>query len=172
MTVGLIGIAAFIEQNTTLSIEQFCEKFPYSFLLIERLVAADPQRAHKFDTVTGKPQRINTDDPGGGRTIFEIKSKKGGVIVSVGRAPNCDLVVDHPSVSKMHAFFHRDVLTGGYTITDFSSNGTTVNGANLKADAGVTLKNHDAIDFCGGMLAQYHSADSLYRLLQTMKHYV
>ncbi len=48
-----------------------------------------------------------------------------GQALTVGRLPDCDLVVDDPSVSKHHATL---TWNGGVTIEDAgSSNGTTVN---------------------------------------------
>lgn len=49
--------------------------------------------------------------------------------VSLGRGKNCDVVVEHESVSKHHGTVFRDGESGQYTLVDeFSSNGTFVNG--------------------------------------------
>lgn len=48
--------------------------------------------------------------------------------VLVGRAPNCDLIIDHESVSHYHAMIFQDGK-GHFTIIDLkSSNGTFING--------------------------------------------
>jgi pSer/pThr/pTyr-binding forkhead associated (FHA) protein len=47
---------------------------------------------------------------------------------SVGRLPNCSLVLSDENVSRNHAVIQR--VPGGWTLTDHgSTNGTTVNAA-------------------------------------------
>jgi hypothetical protein len=49
--------------------------------------------------------------------------------ISVGRAPNCDVVIRDPSVSKLHGHF-REVRSDSAVFTDAkSSNGTRVDGS-------------------------------------------
>lgn len=51
----------------------------------------------------------------------------------VGRLPDCDVVIDDPSVSKRHAQLRWDALRGMCTVEDLgSSNGTWINKTALK----------------------------------------
>jgi hypothetical protein len=51
--------------------------------------------------------------------------------VSVGRAPNCDIVVRDSSVSKLHGHF-REITASSAVFTDAkSANGTTLDGVKL-----------------------------------------
>ncbi|MFI6679021.1 FHA domain-containing protein [Kribbella sp. NPDC050470] len=52
-------------------------------------------------------------------------------LVLIGRAPDCDLILDHPEVSRHHAELLRmDELS--YELRDLgSTNGTSVNGARV-----------------------------------------
>jgi hypothetical protein len=53
--------------------------------------------------------------------------------LSVGRLPDCDLVVDDPSVSKHHATLSWDAASQQATVNDLgSSNGTAVNGIEVR----------------------------------------
>lgn len=56
------------------------------------------------------------------------------VNLSVGRLPDCDVVVDDPSVSKHHATLSWDDTLQQALVNDLeSSNGTTVNGIEVKS---------------------------------------
>jgi len=51
--------------------------------------------------------------------------------VTLGRLPECDVVLNDPNVSRRHAEFRR--TTGGVVVTDLgSTNGTRVNGAPVR----------------------------------------
>jgi hypothetical protein len=69
-----------------------------------------------------------------------------GETLSVGRAPDCDVVVDNPSVSKHHAALVWDAAGNRVLVEDLgSSNGTHLNGEKLKAKVGV--KDGDTLAF-------------------------
>jgi hypothetical protein len=67
--------------------------------------------------------------------------------LTVGRQPDCDLVIEHPSVSKRHAVLRWDEKARRATIQDTGSrNGTFVN-AGDKLTAERPLKDGDIISF-------------------------
>jgi hypothetical protein len=69
-----------------------------------------------------------------------------GDSLKVGRLPDCDLVVDDPSVSKQHAALMWDQSQRRVMVQDLaSSNGTTLNG--VKVTAAVAIKDGDTIAF-------------------------
>lgn len=64
----------------------------------------------------------------------------------VGRLPDCELVVDDPSVSKHHARLTWSSKTGQTVVEDLgSSNGTLLNGARVRAPT--PLKDADELSF-------------------------
>jgi pSer/pThr/pTyr-binding forkhead associated (FHA) protein len=66
--------------------------------------------------------------------------------LTVGRLPDCDVVVDDPSVSKHHATLSWDETLQQATVNDLgSSNGTTVNGLEVKAPR--TVNDGDEVSF-------------------------
>lgn len=72
-----------------------------------------------------------------------ISSSYAGM-VTFGRAPECDIVLRHPGVSKVHAFIRR--LGEMWIITDAgSTNGTKVDGAKLTPNVGVELRSGSQI---------------------------
>jgi pSer/pThr/pTyr-binding forkhead associated (FHA) protein len=66
--------------------------------------------------------------------------------VTLGRSSSCELVLDHPSISREHARVHAGA---GFTIEDLGSrNGTRVRGVPLAAHQPVTLQAGDVVE-CG-----------------------
>lgn len=47
--------------------------------------------------------------------------------ISIGREKNCNIILSHEKISRMHCMVYADP-GGGYQIMDYSSNGTYVNG--------------------------------------------
>jgi pSer/pThr/pTyr-binding forkhead associated (FHA) protein len=62
----------------------------------------------------------------------------------VGRAPNNDIYLDHPTVSKFHAYFRK--VAGDWRLLDANSqNGTWVRGELVRGETAV--RDGDAIAF-------------------------
>jgi hypothetical protein len=67
--------------------------------------------------------------------------------ISVGRLPDCDLVVDDPSVSKRHALIRWDAANSHATVHDVgSTNGTYINAGNRLAGE-TALQDGDIVSF-------------------------
>jgi len=83
--------------------------------------------------------RIVVHDPNGGSRVFELLGDRP---ISIGRAKSSNLVLDDPSVSRLHAVV-RSTPDGHWQIIDRdSSNGVKVNGAAAKE---TVLKPNDQI---------------------------
>jgi ABC-type multidrug transport system ATPase subunit/pSer/pThr/pTyr-binding forkhead associated (FHA) protein/ABC-type multidrug transport system permease subunit len=56
-----------------------------------------------------------------------LRPEQGGQVVRIGRSPDCDVVLDDPSVSRLHVVLkpHAD---GSATVEDWSRNGIYLNG--------------------------------------------
>ena len=66
--------------------------------------------------------------------------------VTVGRMPDCEMVIDDPSVSKHHAKLTGLAAEGVTTVDDLgSSNGTLLNGLDVRSD--VVLRDGDEVTF-------------------------
>ena len=79
----------------------------------------------------------------------------------VGRLPDCDLMIEDPSVSKRHAVLRWDKVMRRCTVTDQgSTNGTTVNGTGL-AGPDFQLKDGDMVSF-GNAAFCFLLTDTLY----------
>jgi hypothetical protein len=85
--------------------------------------------------------------------------------ISVGRAPNVDVMIRSPFVSKLHA--HLAIAAGqDPTVTDLESqNGTFVEGARLEARKSVTISNGSSVSF-GQVHCELATSDVVYYALR------
>jgi len=84
--------------------------------------------------------------------------------LSVGRLPDCDLVIDHKSVSKRHASLSWDEAAQKCTVKDLgSTNGTFLN-SSLLVRKEAALRDGDIISF-GEVQFWYLYTDTLYQKL-------
>jgi hypothetical protein len=75
----------------------------------------------------------------GNKILKEVSAGQGEI--SIGRSPNCSLVIDNPAVSHAHARIYNDA--GHLMLEDFGSlNGTLVNGQRVQT---VRLKHGDSL---------------------------
>lgn len=97
-----------------------------------------------------RQSRASTD-----AAVLPVAVAAGGSVL-IGRAPHCDHVIDHPSVSKEHARFTHE--PGGLTLIDLgSTNGTFVNGRRLAAGEAVLVRPDDGLRF--GKATGFHLMD-------------
>lgn len=84
--------------------------------------------------------------------------------IAIGRAPNCDIVLREPSVSKLHAHFLEVTPVSAELADSKSSNGTRVNGVVLRPGARKLVEVGDKLMF-GAVTLEWMDAESLYDLL-------
>jgi hypothetical protein len=83
--------------------------------------------------------------------------------LTVGRQPDCDLVVNEPSVSKRHAKLCWHGPNVGCTVVDLrSSNGTFVNAKELEPGGELHVRDGDLLGF-GDATFAYMLAPSFYQ---------
>lgn len=179
----------------TSTVEMFEERWPGYFLLGQwpRTGSSEQQRIEFTTGVINidrselrQAAKENRIDPRG-----EISTYKPGVTflqhlkksarntwidwISVGRAGNNDVVIRHPSVSKLHARFHVEgernlegVKVGDYWITDVKSTyGTRVGGNQLEPSEPHQLKNGDYVVF-GQVGCIFLDSAGLYHRLRSL----
>lgn len=83
--------------------------------------------------------------------------------VFVGRGESNDIQIPHNTVSKLHAYFERDLNQPSrwFLVDTGSANGTKANGVKLPARARVDLVDGDTVIF-GRCVFQWMSAEALY----------
>ncbi|MFP2929641.1 FHA domain-containing protein [Pyxidicoccus sp. 3LG] len=78
-------------------------------------------------TLNGRRPQTGSAEP----VVFEARPRSNGgtLEATVGRGPECDIVLAEPTVSRMHARFRQEPHTGLWSVTDLGSqNGTYQNG--------------------------------------------
>ncbi|MEZ6183919.1 MAG: FHA domain-containing protein [Planctomycetota bacterium] len=84
-------------------------------------------------------------------------------LITLGRARNNDLIVNSPSVSKVHAWFLNGGPTGWFLQDNGSTNGTTHNDEQTPARTNVALRFGDTIGF-GGVQAVFADSEGVLEL--------
>ena len=135
---------------------------------------------HSIEAVRAEHERIMREGPAAmkpGPFLVAVRKKKSNEWmrwVSLGRAPNNDVVLRHSSISKLHARIHLEssskltVETQEYWMIDAgSAQGTSVNGRMLSTSNPLRLKSGDRIRF-GAIDCQFLDSGMLYDLLRRM----
>jgi pSer/pThr/pTyr-binding forkhead associated (FHA) protein len=125
------------------------------FVLVQRPeneVASGAAAPGMMKTMTSRPSKVSSgalsllfqfDD----LVVATLPPLQGVDKLSVGRQPDCDLVLDDPSVSKVHATLRWAADESRCTIEDLSStNGTFLN-ASVRLKHETTLKDGDILSF-------------------------
>jgi len=157
----------FVDVNKSLSEMAFCALYPHPFLLLtgDSLL----EETDIFDT---GPIDYLTDEGISPTTryvasVLKSESKREGIrsMITVGRTQNNDIPIYHAVVSKFHCYFKK-ALDGGMTIVDIqSTNGTFVNGKQLKKNIPLPLKGGEEISFGINVTAIFLYPNDLYSRL-------
>lgn len=136
------------EFRDRLTRDAFAAQFPYPFLWI----GADPDATvPEFNTVVGETPGNPIASAGHTNLIPLIKGSGNAYAdrIMLGRAQNCDIVIRHSSVSKLHADFQVKGPDIAILTDRRSRNGIKVNGSELLAGASVEVRAGDRIAFGG-----------------------
>jgi pSer/pThr/pTyr-binding forkhead associated (FHA) protein len=98
-------------------------------VLVWESVPALPAAVSRSEGITqvGRRPQSRSVEP----IVFELRPRPraGTAEVTVGRGPECDIVLSEPTVSRIHARFRQEPHTGMWSVTDVGShNGTFQDG--------------------------------------------
>jgi hypothetical protein len=152
---------------------QFIARYPHAFLVWAPQLSSDAishiasERPSSQTEVQGSPPRQSLHaalEPDDEVLVIPLVKAAGEPFldrISIGRGPNCDIVLRDPSVSKLHGHFH-DVTSESAVFTDAnSSNGTRLDGAAVAAGAAVEVKTLSYLTF-GRIRVQLLSSADVY----------
>lgn len=91
-----------------------------------------------------------------------------GALITVGRARNNDIVIEHTTVSKLHVIFTQ--VSGGWHVSDErSANGTFLNGVRLKPGEKRPISDGDSLRLGPDIVARFLEPGSLFSFCQVLK---
>lgn len=131
---------------------------------------SDERPTAQFLTLSHAPQAGDaTSDHDAPRAVLPVAKRTGSnaftLMITIGRAPNNDLVLPDRRVSKFHAYFRR--VGDAWTVSDANStNGTMVDGVPVPPERGLTLRSGARIILGGAVHLEFLEADDLYDRLR------
>lgn len=161
-------LEAFAHAHRGLAEGEFLERVQVPHLILRYLSSPGPAVGDTFRTVRVTP--LTTRPARGDRLILPIVKRPAanafGMMITLGRAPNNDLVLDDPRVSKLQAYFTQ--RCAAWQLWDpVSTNGTVVDGARVPRTTGQTLRSTSVIELCGAAEALFVMPQDLLRLLRS-----
>lgn len=165
-TPGLEPWSAFRAAHAALPPEAFLARVRTAHLVIWTPLAREPQADH-FGTIHLAPVAC-ARGAGAPWAVAPVEKRPGsnafGLMITLGRAANNDVVLPHGAVSKFHAYLRR--LDGSWLLSDAGSlNGTAVNGVPLPGGHSVALSPGDRIVLGGAVVLDLVEPGALRRLL-------
>jgi len=157
----------------------FCQTFPAPALVI-LASANDRDRGNTFQTLGAKALTLNEAHaarlhPELRRqehahkdvvVSFVVKSARNPFLsmITIGRAENNDVVIDHSTVSKVHAHIMK---SGSQWVVDDdrSSNGTFMGDSRIEPGHALLLADGSIVRFGSSVTARFHTPEGLHRLL-------
>jgi hypothetical protein len=170
-----VRLLEYIREREAMSVDGFVAEHNYPVLLQQSGPTTEEEKGWEFSTVyltdeikDGQLSDARKVRPERGLVCPVVKqtTKAFEGMINVGRAPNNDIVIDVAGISKFHAYFSRDTISGACHITDANSkNGTYVNRNRLRPHASTPLKDGDKICFAGQVEFTFYLPRRFYEVL-------
>lgn len=137
VTEAVSELARWIDEAKSSTRETFAARHPCFFLLA--------YMSKKPDTVGFKTElAASSEESQGTLLVLPLVKAPGSPYadrISIGRAPNCDVVVRHASISKLHTHLRTREEDGALVLVDVGArNPTLVDGKRVDASAPPTLR--------------------------------
>lgn len=160
-------ITSYLALARSATLPEFVLRSSEAFLL--KRPGAQPVLLPESSSIQFETRAVTLDfDPFAAEwRVAQVKKREGNPFperISVGRAPNCDVVIRLPSISKVHA--HVLIDGGRYSLADAgASNSTYVNRTKLENKVAVPLRFGDTVSL-GPIKFEFVDAKGLYQILR------
>jgi hypothetical protein len=164
-------LKSFVPEMDALGREEFVRRYPHPFLLGQSTSAPASSRA--FKTMAGfTPQQDESAGEGEQPVHFVTKSDRNtfGTMITLGRIDNNDVVIDHPSVSKFHAYFTAGSRGDRWSVCDAESRyGTFSNDRRLRPSAPQPVESGQTLAFGKGPKFSFYTPGDFFDYVQILK---
>jgi pSer/pThr/pTyr-binding forkhead associated (FHA) protein len=166
----LVTFAEFARDHAGQSREDFLEEVREPHLVIPNLAAGgggdEPTSFATMRFTPGVGAKSTTKDS---TMVIPVRKRRDSnafaMMITLGRAPNNDLVIPDQRVSKFHAYFRK--LGQQWMINDANSmNGTWVDGTLIPSDRSAALKSGSRIRLAETLELQFLEPADLFARLQ------
>lgn len=172
MAAGRKPFTTFVEfkgDNAVLSKDAFVKKHPTTFLLLNSPIdEGDDVEFHTYSPIMNTKSGTR-DSRRRTHAIVHKLAKQGEAeyfMVTVGRTSNNDVHIPHSQISKFHAYFNKDHVTGRTMLADAgSTNRTQVNQDILSPNEPRLLENGDKVVFGGEVRGTFFTAEGMWELI-------
>lgn len=167
-STGLVTYGSFVREHAALDRAAFKERVGEWHLLVWTSLDDDVDQTSNFATISTPAAQLAAR----GKSPYAVASltKRPGanpfaLMVTIGRAQNNDVVLNHGAVSKFHAYLRR--LGESWLLSDAgSTNGTGVDGVPLARERSVPLKSGAKILLGGEVQLELLAPDDLHARLK------
>ena len=168
----LDGFAAEVKD---LDLEAFCARFQQPFLLVKTGGRGWPSvfGAVLCEETEKSPTEVYANTPGNdpGQDLVFIVEKTDrndfADMITVGRSVTNDIILVHPYLSKLQAYFRQTKKEKGWVVVDpGSSNGTLVRKHRLQTNVMHDLTPGDRIQFGGAVVTYFLDGPSMFDTIQ------
>lgn len=166
----LITYAQFVRTHEAQPKADFLEEIRDPHLVIPNLApAGTADEPTSFATMRFTPGGASRGGPNEGAMIIPVRKRRDSnafaMMITLGRAPNNDLVIPDQRVSKFHAYFRK--LGQQWMINDANSmNGTWVDGQPIPSDRSAPLKSGSTVRLAETLEMTFLEPEDLFARLQ------
>lgn len=138
---------------------EFSTQFPHPFLIDEDSQSSIDVESDQTMGLCYMPTQVERKQAKA-RTAYEVRAKEStGDEILLGRLPDSDVLVDDPSISKLHARLRVASDGTSLEVVDLgSTNGVFFKEGRVPADSSVVVKSGDIIAF-GRVLLRFVSVE-------------
>ncbi|MHC5039832.1 MAG: FHA domain-containing protein [Planctomycetota bacterium] len=169
-----INLEMFSQIVRDISRDEFEKRYPHPFLLGTGPAPTAPASRRAFQTMAG----FQTADPPTSEAEKDLpvhpvlKSDRNSFrnMITLGRSDNNDIVIEHPSVSKFHAYLQADPKHIRYSICDADSRyGSFVEDRKLRPSTPRNLKGGETLSFGKGARYTYFPSGDFYDYVKVLQ---
>ncbi len=162
-----MDVDALIREAAALTKTQFAGKYPHLFFVFHD--EPDTGEARFFTEVARKDMKLTWSGMLNVVAIAKSANNPYSDRISIGRARNCDVVLRHASISKLHAHVRKDG-DGSWSLHDAGShNGTSVGGLRVAPSGAARIASGEVVTL-GALTLRVLDAEELHAALGRMQH--